>query len=595
MLTLFAGTIVGCITVGLVVLVPAVRQLFVAWLDVRRASGVVSILVNLKTGEPAPKLPDTSANTYRHFTDAFLRAYRSFDTAVRHNCLTEFNLDHQFERIRAALGGMLNPIRGRAGVLILSGLIITLINLQSSVQSLQTAFTTLAEHPPTDGSTSVDVTSTVTHVMATVAGAAHRAFLFSVVFILIAALLLIGVLYVQAKATRIYQEFVEWAHDKYDDSLPFQTPLGEVAAKFDQTTKSLTSLAAAFNAMILEFGSLRDFAGSIENARVAIEDAMAKLPGHIQVSMGSLSERFVAGVSEGLRESNENSKHVLAIYGHQQHRIDQIQAEAAAIGEYSKQVAEVSDKLKGLPELVVAASKATTDLADSANRLDSTVAELAVRVEDLPVKELRADVQSLITSTEAVKSHATNVEKFVGVVSANLELLLGLPGQITEIGTGVALQKAAVDVLIAAVGTMQGAVKDLPVAQMGEATRSLSKALERVGTLQGETERLLAEISARMVSMDAVGTEVRTRLEQVGSLSLQLISEYQNAEANSRASAEEIKQALARQGNALVKEILDLKSRPEMEQISQQLGRLEGAIISLRTQPDLKERSASIG
>jgi hypothetical protein len=381
MTDLLAGTIVGCVIVGLVVLVPALRHLFVATRDIQHAKRIVSEFES-NSAQPSPELPQNlgKPKVNHHFSHAFLRAHQSFRAAEQRRTLGAFRFGDHFERIRDALGGALNPIRGGAGVLILSGLTITLFNLQHSVQHLKTAFQDLAVHSPTS-STSVDVTAVVTSAMAGLASSAHLAFAFSVGFILTAALLLICVLGLQQSAAKTYQRFVAWAHGEYERLLPVQTPLGEVAVRFDETAKSLKAVTVSFNEMTEQFGSIRDFAGSIENARIAIEDAMAKLPGHIQASMGTLSERFVASITEGLRESNENSKHVLAIYGHQQHRIDQIQAEAVAIGQYAKQVAEVTKHLEGLPESVTAASEAALDQAASANGLDSTVAELAIRVE----------------------------------------------------------------------------------------------------------------------------------------------------------------------------------------------------------------------
>jgi hypothetical protein len=137
-----------------------------------------------------------------------------------------------------------------------------------------------------------------------------------------------------------------------------------------------------------------------------------------------------------------------------------------------------------------------------------------------------------------VKSHASNVEKFVGEVSANLELLQGLPRQIAELGIGVGLQKEAVERLIATVVTIQETIKSLPVAQLAESTHSLAKALERGAKLQGETERVLKGIDVQVADMRVMTEETRRLLGSLNDMIHPLVAESQRGDGDGNSEAE---------------------------------------------------------
>lgn len=559
--------LLGCTAALLLVLAPAVISLCRNHFDVGEAAGYVKSL----KAQQDPRMGVT--RPFAKTLDAYVN---SFDHAVERKSLEKFDVDRQLGDVRRAAGSVAASVRALAGVLILCGLIITLFKLQGAVGGLRSTFSVLAaQQSNVEGAS--DTAAQVVQGMSTVASAAHDAFLISLCFISSAAILLLLALRESSRAADVVSQFSDWVYSSYRselNKLPEQVPLNVVAGEFRASAQALELLTASFGEMTKSFGALQGFADSMDRSRNAIVEAMQRLPAHIQESMGSLSEKFVGSVTEGLTNANQHTQQILLIYGQQQQRINTIQAEVVAIKNFSSQVTQAVAKLDGMPEQVTALAAGVELQSKSLNSFASTVAELAIRVEDLPISGLRQDVGTLAAATDRIYAAVNSVERFGERVAQNTELLRELPETTKGIATAVYQEANNAVAFRASVDMLGDHVKALPVSELRAGIVGLTSAAEMIGNIHAQTIAALAEVTRRSSAFEAAGSDLKARIDEVLKYSNQLAIHQQHIKAGQVENAQKVAESLVQLGGRLQSEIQKLKETPQLQAIEDQLTRL---------------------
>jgi methyl-accepting chemotaxis protein len=417
-----------------------------------------------------------------------------------------------------------NGVRALAGILILSGLIVTLARMQTAVGTLSNTFSKMA-HEQTDTSPTENAAGDVVTGMSQVADAAKGAFQISATLIFSAAFFLFSALIVRMMATRVLNSFVEWARVSYDNSLPEHVSLGTVAVQFRSSARSLEVLTKSFNDMTESFGALQGFAESMDNARTAIVEAVQQLPVHIQASVGTLSKRFVNAFAEGMRSTSEHTSQILLIYGHQKQRIDHIQEQVQAIHGFAAEMAAIASQLRGLPENVKSVAEGTEAQKSGLQAFGSTVAELAIRLEELPVRQLVDEVNRLAGIVEGAQTSLKTVEKFGERISENTNALRPLPEVAKTIRTAVQHEAENSASFRDSVDQLRLFIEGFPVEQLRNGIESLVQASRSIGSIQGQAIVALDELTRNAADVADGSREMQRLVEQIANVANQLSAE----------------------------------------------------------------------
>jgi hypothetical protein len=570
--------IVTVICFAFVVLFLAARAIVHDYRDVSDAAKCI----------PWSKSGGTAAYRDKPFCKMLARYFDAYSQAIERHALGAFDVESELGEVRRAAGLIGASVRAFAGVLILCGLLVTLVKLQGAVGGLKSAFDQLASQQSNMGSSGSTATQVVGG-MSTVASAAHDAFLISFCAIFCAATLLLAALWLHSRAARVVSSFSEWAYSSYREEvrkLPEQVPLNVVAAEFKASAQALERLTTSFGEMTESFRALEGFAGSMDHARNAIVDAMQKLPGHIQASMGTLTEQFVRGVTEGLRNTNEHTERILLIYGQQQQRIEKIQAEVVAIRDFSHQVAQAIAKLDGLPEQVAAVATGVETGSNSLKSFESTVAELAIRVEDLPIAALRAEVAGLAGITEGIKAAVASVEHFGEQVAANTDFVRGVPGLIQGIDASVNKEAENAVAFRASVDVLAAHVKSLPVPELRAGIAGLTTAAAQFGNIHAQTIAGLAEITHRSAAFESAAADLRGRIDEVLKYSNRLAIHQQQIKEGADDNAPKIAERLVQLAGRLQREIQELRDHEQLKDIEDAFTRLGRVVEAIKVKLD---------
>ncbi len=514
------------------------------------------------------------------FSKSIRRFVSAYTVARDRIMLQSFGLEEHLADVRRSAGSIAGEVRALAGVLILCGLIITLMNLQSAVGGLRDTFSELAAQQV--ASTSGDDTAAkVVGGMGIVAGAASTAFSISFMMISSAAVLLLLGLLIRTWALHLANSFSGWAHESLAADLPIQTPLNVVAAEFRASSQALERLTTSFNEMTESFGALQGFADSMDRARSAIVKAMQQLPSHIRESVGTLSETFVNSVGEGLRNSSEHTHQILLIYGHQQQRIENIQAEVTAIRDFTAQVATATGRLEGMPERVADLTTTVQTQAELVKRFELIVAELAIRVEDLPVEGLKEHVEALVRITGQVDSNVLSIDKVGQRIADSTNLLRQLPELAREIRTAVRHEADNSEAFRSTVDDLGEYIRALPVVEIREGIAQLAVATDKVGDVHATAIEALSQITRHSAAFESAGAELRARLEGVLKCASQLAIEQEYIRTHADENAAKIVDRLSGLSERLQSEIRLLSENRSLDGIAHTLNKLSLEIGSI--------------
>jgi hypothetical protein len=418
-----------CVAVALVGIMCA-GILFCAYRDLRSAKKLLrTIEGNIEASPPAGRSGPICIA---------IRDYlRSFATARNNHVLPQFQVDSHLGQFHRACVTVTNSARAGVGVTVLLALIVTLMNLQGAVRSLGNAFDSLStEQQATlhsagneNGNLTVEQQqSSIKGAMSHVADAAGKAFRWSLIFISIAVLTLLCSIWLQGRAGSIYRDGWRWAQDEYARELPAQLPLsqGDVALRLSENIAALERLVFSINNLTGGMGAFSSFGMTLEQARDAIVTAVDKLPGEIHSSVNTLSSDLVAELSKHIANIGEQTKKILAIYGHQQYRIDEIGSWVQQVKELLVEMTAVVKQLSSVPDAVMSVLDSVRSGTNAVDRLSAVTSDLKIAVDELPKGELKAVIDAVNNALDAVNSIqsqlASTIEDF-NQKSGDVELI----------------------------------------------------------------------------------------------------------------------------------------------------------------------------
>jgi hypothetical protein len=176
--------------------------------------------------------------------------------AVERNVLGALNVERATAPLLGYLRTRVNIPRTWAGVLVLCGLLVTLLNLQGSVGALGTSFENLSKHETSVSQSRADQSvKDIQAAMGKIAEGAHDAFLYSFVIVFLAATILGMTLLLNNKVQRCSREFLAWATSTYLEALANRPAahemqvekLGELIGKLVDVAAALDGMAPALN------------------------------------------------------------------------------------------------------------------------------------------------------------------------------------------------------------------------------------------------------------------------------------------------------------------------------------------------------------
>ncbi len=393
-----------------------------AYRDLRSAQEFIATIEN--NPEAAPL-----GNANRGpISDSICDYFRSFTTARRNHVLPQFQVDNHLEQFHTGCVTIANTARAAVGVTVLLGLIVTLVNLQGAVRSLGHAFEQLSSGQEAVSQSVEQQQSTIKQAMGNVADAAGTAFRWSLVFISIAVMTLAASTVLQGRARTVYRVGWRWAQDEYARDLPAQLPLsqGDVALRLSENIGALQSLVSSINNLTGGMSAFSSFGTTLEQARDAIVTAVDKLPGEIHASVNNLSADLVTELSKHIANIGEQTKKILAIYGHQQYRVDEIGTWVQQVRILQEEMTSIARQLSSIPDAVISLRDSVRSSASAVDRLSSISSDLRTAVDELPEGEFKTAIEAVNTALGAVNAIqdqlAVTVDNF-NHKSGDLELI----------------------------------------------------------------------------------------------------------------------------------------------------------------------------
>lgn len=371
--------------------------------------------------------------SFYHYLGAFSRAAEA-------RSLSSFSVENNLGGVRragAAVSGWRRPL---AGMMLLLGLVVTLINLQSSVGSLGKSFQDFgvggniaqqhrADRPlngteiEKDGGATDGVAGSqslhrraddVRNGMAAVATSASQAFFFGLGFILIALTSMAGASFLESRARMLTTSIQEFADKLYQTMLPMQSANLDMASRaLADASKGLERVVSRLGNVATEIANLGPMVQAMSSASDAIKSAMDQLPAHLKSSMSTVSEDLVQGVTNTLKQTNDGIKQILAIYSQQQINIGHVRDHTATIANVSKQIDESLEPLADLPGILTQLQSVIVQNGQAQEKLEKTVERTNQVVQEFPVEELRRALE------QEVKTQASFEE-----LSASIRMLM---------------------------------------------------------------------------------------------------------------------------------------------------------------------------
>jgi len=418
-----------CVAVMVVIISLSVR-------DWRRLSAAHRYLV--AHDEDLKRIIEGTSNSFQR-KELYLRSadpvslglyhyFGAFSRAADVRSLASFSVENNLGGVRRAAASASGWRRPLAGLMLLFGLVVTLINLQSSVGSLSRGLQNFgvdghirATQKPDGALTGTEIekqhnreaaggssqsmqqkADEVRNGMAAVANSASNAFAFGLGFISIALVSMSCASFIEGRARSVVKEIQYFADQAYQVVLPRQSAsIDRASLELAQAATGLNSVVSRLGNVATEIANLGPLVAAMSSAAEAIKGAMAQLPTDLQTSMSSISSELVQGMTNTLGGTNDGIKQILQIYGQQQVNIEQVRQHTAAVSEANKQISVSVGQLTTLPDNLAKLQNVIEQNAKGQTTLVKAVERTNQIVQDFPVDELRLALE------QEVKTQAT--------------------------------------------------------------------------------------------------------------------------------------------------------------------------------------------
>ncbi len=488
-------------------------------------------------------VPDVNP-TKLPLTAAMAEYVLDFEAAKQKRCLPDFNVQQRLDTVRRVTATMFSFLRSVSGLLILCGLLFTLFNLQRAVGPLGDAFRQLANQQegasqshrgtPELGSAR-DKVNHIQGTMSDVASSAKQAFLFSFCFILAAASTMILVLIRQQHAFASVARFAAWAEQQYRTELPEQISIAEAAHAFKDNAQALGDLTRSFNDLALALEAVKNFSRTMDDTRDAIVKALDAMPGQIQASMGLVSKDMVKNLERTMKDEVEATKQILAIYGQQEFRIDEIRQEVEAVRKFTEKVTLTATSLETIPRHLGAIDTSVKQLTWSAQRFEETGKQIEGAVLAFPSKDLQDSAKALTeASTQVGRAHSQAVDAIAEFQGKSAAALTDVKTQVerthAELGVAIAnLQvesTAGLSDVAAQVGRTHtevlGAIGEL----LGKSVATQGDIIRNIGGTRADVAEAMVDLGQKLAAIGSADREIGQKIDAMASASQQFVREF---------------------------------------------------------------------
>ncbi|MCU1285321.1 MAG: hypothetical protein JWO13_1671 [Acidobacteriales bacterium] len=313
---------------------------------------------------------------------------RSMKRAASAKALATFNTDAGLRSFAAASMAGVTRIRAISGIVLILGLVITLVNLQGAVASLDRVLQE-GRAPTTSGASKALDPEALQTGMRGIAASATQAFRYSAIAIGIAALLLICAMAQTRSAHELNRRLCAATAELMAIAATeeVRTSPDHALANLSEVINNFSEMTRVFEKTNSGLEELASFGSKFESSAELISKAVDGLPKQIQTGMVNLSADVARGINEDLKHQLEYLKRIAAIYGDQQINITQIQkymdGMAAQVESSSKSIRQ----LEGTPAAIQALTAVLNQFDSSTGILRTDVQKLNSKVSQFPIEE----------------------------------------------------------------------------------------------------------------------------------------------------------------------------------------------------------------
>jgi hypothetical protein len=310
---------------------------------------------------------------------------KRFHLAEEKKWLNRFDCDRAIQPISAAFRSLSGRPRALAGVLILAGLIVTLLNLQFSVHHLGSAFHELSLRASDNPS------AVVQQAMGGIAESAQRAFLYSAIFMSSAAFVLLLAIRLHRFGSAALLGLARWAsqtHDKLVMDLP-TADLDSVIVRLSGTVGRMDDAVTKLEEFGEAISSAKSFGDDMTQASRAIASAVERLPTNISGSMVTFSGEVARKISESLDHHVQYLERLLVMYGDQKIQFGETHKFMADTLANAKATTEAVAPLASVSDTLRTAAGEIRSLARVAGRFERKTRGLENKIDGLPFEDIR--------------------------------------------------------------------------------------------------------------------------------------------------------------------------------------------------------------
>lgn len=431
--------------------------------------------------------------------------YRLREADARHE---ERGLDNEVTALERALFQPVARVRAAAGILIVCGLLVTLINLRGAVTGMSDTFIAapITSSAPGGSATSsrsalkVADPAEIQRSMQRVIAAAGTAFLSSAFAIGAATLLLFMAVIVSVWAERPCEKCRAWIRDvAYEARRRATNRTGpDVSQPLLESLTQLDRLTTTFEETSEALRDLRGFGDRMEGAADQIAEAVRALPSHIGDSVGRLGGEVTHAISQDLQHQLEYLKALVAIYG-DQHMV--LKSTVSAVTEAAQAARGVETSVGEVPTRLAAISGAVGQVGSVVAEVLRTVEVARRKVEDFPTTETREAIVALNSAAQGLLSMRADFE----AIASNLTQLSTSAEIKNAVTAEIKRAEAALDAAITAICRGQAAdgatIRDglALLLRCAEERRSTAAA-----STDGEAQRVVQSLHALHAKLDSL-------------------------------------------------------------------------------------------
>lgn len=353
---------------------------------------------------------------------ASLRGHlRSMKRAASAKALSAFNTEAGLRAFAGASIDRVSQVRAMSGIVLIFGLIITLVNLQGAVGSLNKVLEEGQSGTSHASVKALDPTALQMGMQGIAASATH-AFRYSAVAIGMAAILLIIAAWQASQVQNLNRRLALATADITAIATVEETKASpdQALANLSEAVNQFSELTRVFEETNSGLKELASFGSKFEASSDLISKAVDSLPKQIQSGMVSISADVARGINEDLKHQVDYLKRIAAIYGDQQINI-------AAIQQYmDKMMEQIQTSATAIRQLE-AAPRAIQSLAAAVSKFDASADSLVLNVHKLNEKVDHFSVEQLAAGTAQIQKLSATLESAL----AELRRMLGnLPGDL---------------------------------------------------------------------------------------------------------------------------------------------------------------------